>query len=102
MLKEKWDAYSETKKKKAEIIGGILLAGISIFFLYDPFPNSSGFLDFSAIIAFVIALFVPRVLEKQVDAPLKILRRTLLIMLVAGLTFLILDMFVLHVLHAPV
>lgn len=91
MLKEKWDALSPQKQKTLQIAAGFLIAAASVFFLFDPIPQGEGFFNLSSIIAFLLVLFVPRVLETQTGSPLPLLRKVMLITLVIGILLLILD-----------
>ncbi|MHB1314381.1 MAG: hypothetical protein ACYCX2_02710 [Christensenellales bacterium] len=94
MIKEKWEAMSPERQKTLQIIAGILLAVISIVFLYDPIPYTGGLFNLSSVIAIVVVLFVPRILETQTGAHLPLLRKVMLIALIIGIVLIALDMFV--------
>ena len=85
--KENWDALSEKKQKILQIIVGILLgAGSTVSLLLStPAGQDASPISFGFLIAIALVLVVPRVLDAQTGAQLKVLRVSMIISLIVGI-----------------
>ena len=95
-LKEKWDAFSPKTQQILQIAAGILLAGASWVFLSLPSRNDGGFFELNLIIAVLLVLLVPRVLQTQTGSDLPLMRKAMIIALLACLAGSALYLFVLR------
>ena len=84
--KDNWDALTEKTRKIIQIALGIVLAiaSFSLLFLFGDDGNAGSF-DFNTVLAFAIALVLPRVFESAVGGKLPLLKRALLITMAAEL-----------------
>lgn len=79
-IREKWEKLSIKGQKIVQIVIGIILASLTGFFLTRT-QKTESFLDFNIIIAALIALLGPNILETQLATKLPLMRRVLLICL---------------------
>lgn len=80
-LKEKWEALSEKAKKIVQIVLGIALALLSALSFWGSMADQNSFVYM--LLALVAVLVMPNVAETQTGSKLPIMRRVLLISVLA-------------------
>ena len=87
-FKDNWDALSEKTQKILQIIVGILLGGGSTvsLLLSNSTEQEASPLSFGLLIAVVLVLIVPRILDSQTGTQLRVLRISMIIALIVGIT----------------